>query len=377
MNASNAPSASASERTGPLQVMVVDDSFVIRALLSRALEDQKELQVATTAMNGQAAIEELKRRAIDVIVLDIEMPVMDGLTAIPLLLQVDPSVQIIIASTLTHKNAEISMKALKAGATDYLAKPSTSSEMNSADQFKHDLVAKVKELGALSRRNRQRRAAMGVVAPQAVVTAAPKKELVLHKNKIYPRPEIICIGSSTGGPQALFNVLGGLKGQVRQPIVITQHMPPTFTNILAKQITQQTEIPAFEGEEGMRIESGKIYIAPGDFHMLLVRDGVSGPVTIRLDKSEPVNYCRPAVDVMLRSVMQVYGNRILSVILTGLGADGKNACVELFEKGGAVLAQDETTSVVWGMPGAAAMAGVCANVLPISHMAAEIIRMAR
>lgn len=258
MNASNAPSASASERTGPLQVMVVDDSFVIRALLSRALEDQKELQVATTAMNGQAAIEELKRRAIDVIVLDIEMPVMDGLTAIPLLLQVDPSVQIIIASTLTHKNAEISMKALKAGATDYLAKPSTSSEMNSADQFKHDLVAKVKELGALSRRNRQRRAAMGVVAPQAVVTAAPKKELVLHKNKIYPRPEIICIGSSTGGPQALFNVLGGLKGQVRQPIVITQHMPPTFTNILAKQITQQTEIPAFEGEEGMRIESGKI-----------------------------------------------------------------------------------------------------------------------
>ena len=365
---------SSASRSGPLQVMVVDDSFVIRALLSRALEDQKDIQVAVTAGNGQAAINELKHRPLDVIVLDIEMPIMDGLTAIPLLLHVDPDVQIIVASTLTQKNAEISLKAIKAGATDYLSKPSTSSEMSSADQFKIDLVTKIKEFGALSRRNRLKRDKFPQAATQTTALEQ-KKELVTHKNKVYSRPEIIAIGSSTGGPQALFNVLSGLKGNVRQPIVITQHMPPTFTQILANHITQQTGIPAFEVTEGMVIESGKVYVAAGDFHLQFTRD--AGILRAKLDKSEPVNYCRPAVDVMLRSLISIYDSRILSVILTGLGSDGRNASIELYERGGAVIAQDEVTSVVWGMPGAVAMAGICAEVLPVSHIASAVIRMAR
>jgi two-component system chemotaxis response regulator CheB len=375
MSLSIAPTPAA-ERTGPFKVMVVDDSFVIRALLSRTVEDQKDMEVVVTAGNGQIAVNELKKREIDVIILDIEMPVMDGLTAIPFLLQADPHVQIIVASTLTHKNAEISMKAIKAGATDYLSKPSTSSEMSGADQFKHDLVEKVREFGALSRRNRQRNPDLKTGAALTSSAFIPqKKELVLQKNKNYPRPEIIAIGCSTGGPQALFNVLASLKGQVRQPIVITQHMPPTFTSILANHITQQTGITAVEGAEDMRVEPGKIYVAPGDFHMTFIKEALG--LKIKLEKTPPVNFCRPAVDVMLKSLVDIYQSRILAVILTGLGSDGKNGCMDIFEKGGAVLAQDETTSVVWGMPGAVAQAGICANVLPISHLANHIIQMAR
>jgi len=357
-----------------IKVMVVDDSFVIRALLARSLEGHADIQVVTTAGNGEIALKEMDRHALDVIVLDIEMPVMDGLTAIPLILQKDPNVQIVVASTLTHKNAEISLKALKLDATDYLAKPSTGSELTSAEQFKTDLVMKVKEFGRLARRKRitNPNAARTTEAAKPVVAKAPLK---LQKEKAYPRPDIVAIGSSTGGPQALFNFLGLLKDKIKQPIVITQHMPPTFTAILAQHIHQQTGFEAFEAKDGMVLEGGKVYVAPGDFHMTFRREGLR--TLIQLNQSPPVNFCRPAVDVMMRSLMEIYNAKILAVILTGLGQDGKNACVELFEKGGAVIAQDESTSVVWGMPGAVANAGICADVLPISHLAALAERMAR
>lgn len=361
---------------GPLRIMVVDDSFVIRSLLARAIADQPDMTVVTTASNGKQAVDEMDTHTLDAIVLDIEMPVMDGITAIPLLLQKDPFVQIIIASTLSQKNAEISFRALRAGATDYLAKPSTSGELNSADQFKNDLVQKIRELGAITRRKRKD----GVKPPAATardIVAAPtaKRNITLHKDKKYPRPNVIAIGSSTGGPQALFNVLSGLKGKVQQPIVITQHMPPTFTAILAQHITQQTGMNAVEAQNGMILEAGKVYVAPGDYHMAFHAEGAK--TKIKLEQTPPVNFCRPAVDVMLRSLMGIYHDKILAVILTGLGADGKGACIELFEKGGAVLAQDEVTSVVWGMPGAVAQAGICADILPISHIAAAIERMAK
>jgi two-component system chemotaxis response regulator CheB len=363
---------------GALRIMVVDDSFVIRSLLARMVADQPDMVVVATAANGKQAIDEMDKHELDAIVLDIEMPVMDGITAIPLLLQKDPAVQIIIASTLSQQNAEISFRALRAGATDYLAKPSTSGELTNAEQFKNDLILKLRELGAVTRRKR----ANGIKATQQAPDAAPstiatppKKIFTLQRDKKYLRPNIIAIGSSTGGPQALFNVLSGLKGKVKQPIVITQHMPATFTAILAQHITQQTGLSAVEGADGMQLEGGRVYVAPGDYHMGFRMDGPR--IVIKLEQTEPVNFCRPAVDVMIRSLMTVYYDKILAVILTGLGADGKNACVELFERGGAILAQDETTSVVWGMPGAVAQANICADVLPISHIAAAVERMAK
>ncbi len=359
----------------PIRVMVVDDSFVIRALLARALEDQKDIQVVTTAANGEIALREMDRHQLDVVVLDIEMPVMDGITAIPLILQKDPNVHILIASTLSQKNAEISLRALKAGATDYLAKPSTGSELTSADQFKADLVMKVKEFGLMTRRKRATNPKGLATGVAAAKPETAKAALKLHKDKAYPRPDVLALGSSTGGPQALFNLLGLLKGKIRIPIVLTQHMPPTFTSILAQHIKQQTGFEAFEAQTGMALEGGKVYVAPGDFHMKFRKEGTR--ILVTLDQSPPVNFCRPAVDVMLRSLMEIYNAKILAVILTGLGQDGKAACTELFEKGGAVLAQDETTSVVWGMPGAVANAGICANVLPLSHLAPEIERMVR
>jgi two-component system chemotaxis response regulator CheB len=359
-----------------IRVMVVDDSFVIRALMARALDGEADFKIVASAPDGQQALREMDRNEIDVIVLDIEMPVMDGLTALPLILQKDPNIHVLIASTLTSKNAEISLKAMRAGATDYLTKPSTSSELMGADEFKRSLIEKVREFGKMTKRKRilnPKRAAP--TTTPATIVRPPTSAFQTHKDKKYPRPDIIAVGSSTGGPQALFNFIGGLKGKVRQPIVITQHMPPTFTAILAQHITQQTGMNAAEAKDGEAVEAGKVYIAPGDNHMKFRKDGLR--VVVQLDKSPPVNFCRPAVDVMIRSLTEIYNDRILAVILTGLGQDGKSSCIELFNKGGAILAQDETTSVVWGMPGSVAQANICAEVLPISHLAAVVERMAR
>ncbi|MBL8831878.1 MAG: chemotaxis response regulator protein-glutamate methylesterase [Rhodospirillales bacterium] len=373
--------------------MVVDDSAVIRGLITRALEADPGVQVVATVGNGQLAIGQLGRSDVDVIVLDIEMPVMDGLTALPKLLEAAPDVKIIMASTLTQRNAQVSIEAMQKGAADYIPKPTSTGEIHGSAEFKRDLTEKVKALGRARRDKRDRNRAAGLpdakpqptaatrAATAAAASAAPARTSLLSPTApivLRPAsrtmPQIIAIGSSTGGPQALFSLLSALPATLRLPICITQHMPATFTTILAEHITRTAKRPCAEGVDGQALEAGRIYLAPGDNHMKIETQGTQK--VIRLTKEPPENFCRPAVDPMFRSLAAAYGAAVLGVVLTGMGSDGTKGGKVLVEAGGTVIAQDEATSVVWGMPGAAANAGICSAVLPLDKLPAEIAKLA-
>lgn len=387
-------SPNASPANDPVRVMVVDDSAVVRGLVTRMLEEDPHLQVVASVGNGQMALNALERHDVEVAILDIEMPVMDGLTALPLLLKVDPHLQVIMASTLTLKNADISLKALERGAADYIPKPTTSREISGGVDFKTHLIEKVRALAAVRRRFPRRLAKseaptpllrpVTFVSPAASSPGEPAPRSSIYHRQTQPltfrnpaveTPDVIAIGSSTGGPQALFSVLSAMRaGSVRQPILITQHMPPTFTTILAEHISRVSGWQAAEGVDGEPVVSGRVYIAPGDYHMVVETRGAEK--VIRLNKNPPENFCRPSVDPMLRSMAHAWGRRVLVVILTGMGSDGLRGGQAVVEAGGTVIAQDEATSVVWGMPGAVATAGICSAVLPLSDIPQHVMRMA-
>ena len=396
----------------PLRVMIVDDSSVVRGLLTRLLETQPDVEVVSSVSDGQMAINALRRTPVDVVILDIEMPRMDGLTALPLLLEARPGIQVIVASTLTEKNAEISLKALERGAADYLTKPTSAHGLGSMEAFNRQLVEKVIALGYANRESgrparsaaaapprriapspdykpssrpsdRQYRPSVRPGRPKVrvierstqamddarIFTKTEPKEIVLRAAG-KTRPEIIAIGSSTGGPQALFQILRDIGPNPGVPILITQHMPPTFTKILAEHASRASGLPCKEAEDGEAVERGRVYIAPGDFHMLLkVRNDRT---VIATNQDSPVNFCRPAVDPMLRSVVELYGSRILTVIMTGMGSDGMLGSQAVVDAGGTVIAQDELTSVVWGMPGAVATRGLCSAVLPVDQIGGHV-----
>lgn len=349
--------------------MIVDDSAVIRGLLTRILEADADITVVTTVSDGRMAIKSLDRYDIEVIVLDIEMPGMDGLTAIPLLVAADPEVKIIMASTLTRKNAEISMRALAAGAHDYIPKPSATSELRSGDSFKRELVEKIKALAQARRGSARPRA-------RAPVRQAPGKPATVRS--LYPdpvklrrptavfAPKVLAIGSSTGGPQALFALFRSLGGRITVPVLVTQHMPATFTAILAEHLARASAMKCAEAIDGEPLREGRIYVAPGGFHMTV--EAGDTETLIRLTTTPPENFCRPAVDPMLRGIAEIFGARALVLILTGMGHDGLQGCKAVTAAGGTVIAQDEASSVVWGMPGAVAAAGLCRAVLPISKI---------
>ena len=358
----------------PFRVMVVDDSAVIRGLLTRFLEADPEISVVASVSNGQMALDRLDRHDVEIVVLDIEMPVMDGMTALPLLLEKKPGVQVLMASTLTRKNADISLRALAAGAADYVTKPTSTSQIHTTDDFKRELTEKVKAIAEAGRGGRRRAPQPAGAGPAATLrraapqrpSPAPARQIVLRRAPIQ-RPDLIAIGSSTGGPQALFKLFGDLSGHVPQPILITQHMPATFTSLLAGHISRASSADCTEAKEGEVIVPGHVYLAPGDYHMF-AEPTESGNV-IRLSKDERENYCRPSVDPMLRSLAAIYGPRLLVLILTGMGSDGCKGGEAVVAAGGSVIAQDEATSVVWGMPGAVASAGVCSAVLALSDIA--------
>ena len=351
----------------PIRVLVVDDSHVIRGLLSRSLDSDPGIKVVATASNGKSAIDEVKRTEIDVVVLDIEMPIMDGMTALPELLAARPGIQVIMASTLTLKGASISMKALSKGAADYVPKPTSTGEINSAEEFKRELTTKVKSWGAVARRRRGSAArAVPDATPGAAARRFPTGPVKLREAPTLFRPDCIAIGSSTGGPQALFKVFQMMGKVTNLPVFVTQHMPATFTTILAEHLGQASGMPAAEAKDGEPVTAGRIYVAPGDFHMTVQVDGTRK--VLRLDKNPPENFCRPAVDPMLRSLAKAYNGKVLTVILTGMGQDGLKGGQDLAAAGGVIAAQDEATSVVWGMPGAVANAGLCSAVLPLSDI---------
>jgi len=360
-----------------IRVMIVDDSAVVRGLVTRILEEDPSLAVVASVGNGQMALSALERHDVDVILLDIEMPVLDGMAALPLLLKIDPGVRIIMQSTLTMKGADVSLRAMECGAADYIAKPTTTRDLAGGMDFKTELLTKVKALGAAHRRDprRQPRAEVPLrEAPRPLLSRLAAGPPVLRTHAAEP-PDIIAIGSSTGGPQALFSVLGTMRaGTVRQPILITQHMPATFTTILAEHITRVSGWEAAEGKDGEVIKGGRVYVAPGDFHMVVEVKGADK--VLRLNKNPPENFCRPAVDPMLRSVSAAYGKRVVVCILTGMGSDGCKGSQTVVSAGGTVIAQDEASSVVWGMPGAVAGAGVCSAILPLPEIAPWIIKLA-
>ncbi len=351
-------------------IRVVDDSAIIRTVITRILEEDSQVSVVATAGNGQIALDKLSGNDIDVLVLDIEMPVMDGLTALPKLPEAEPGIKIIMGSTVSTRNADISIRALNAGAADYVPEPTSARDIRTGDEFRRELLAKVKTLGKVRRR---RRSAARGEGPPSGPGPSPAKPIALRKAGPV-RPEVPAIGSSTGGPQDLFAVLGGLNSDIQQPILITQHMPPTFTTILAEHIARASGRPCAEAKDGEVVKSGHIYVAPGDFHMVV--EANKAQRVFRLSKAPPENFCRAAVDPRLRSLAKAFGPGVLSVILTGMGHDGLNGGEAVAKAGGTVIAQDEESRVVWGMPGAVATAGLCSAVLPITELAPYIMRHA-
>jgi len=375
-----APSPVAGMRPGirsaaPFRIMVVDDSAVIRGLLTRSLEADPDLAVVASVGDGQQAINALQRHDIEIVILDIEMPVMDGLTALPKIIAMKPGLPVLIASTLTMRGATVSLKALSLGAADYVTKPG-SSALTTAEDFKRELLGKVKGLAQARRHARGEPmpspAKRGEGAPAPAPLPVRPGEIKLRPMPI-ERPDVVAIGSSTGGPQALFRLLKAL-GPIKQPLLITQHMPATFTTILAEHIVRLTGLAAAEGVDGEPVVGSRVYIAPGDYHMTVEAQGTER--RLQLSKGPPENFCRPSVDPMLRSLTQAYGRRVLCAILTGMGSDGLKGAQALVAAGAAVVAQDEKSSIVWGMPGAVATAGLCSAVLSIDELGPFIAKIA-
>ena len=338
--------------------MICDDSLVIRGAIARILESDPAIRVVAKVSNGRAAIEELRRTPVDVLVLDIEMPVLDGMAALPLLLRADPGLRVIMASTLTTRGADVAMRALRLGAADYVPKPSSIGSAGD-DVFKREIIEKVKGLARLRRRTDT--PARGTVVPLRAAGMMPAR--------------LLAIGSSTGGPQALFSLFQGLGRTITVPVVLTQHMPATFTPILAEHITRLGAMPCNEARDGEVLRPGHIYLAPGDRHLLIESDKAT--LYARLSTDPPENFCRPAVDPMLRGTARACDGRVLVAMLTGMGHDGLAGTRLVIEAGGTAIAQDEATSVVWGMPGAVAQAGLCNAVLPLPGIAPKLLDLLR
>ena len=375
-----ADSAVAADR--PIRVMVVDDSVVARSLVARWVDGEPDMTVAAALRTGREAVDRIDGSDADVVVLDIEMPELDGISALPQLLAKKRDLIIIMASTLTRRNAEISFKALSLGAADYIPKPESTREPQAAELFHHDLVQKIRSLGA-----KLRRAAPATPSPltpsvptaldrlrETTLRPAAAPPVLLRRAFSTQAPRALVIGSSTGGPQALMSLVTDLGPVIdRFPVLITQHMPPTFTTILAEHLARSSRRPALEAVDGEIVKPGRIYLAPGGRHMRVVRHGVD--VAIALDDGPPVNFCKPAVDPLFTSAIEVWQGGILAVVLTGMGSDGMRGGKEIVAAGGSVIAQDEASSVVWGMPGAAANAGICAAILPLNQIAPKLVRL--
>jgi two-component system chemotaxis response regulator CheB len=362
-------------RQEPLRVMVVDDSVVIRGLIARWIGSEPDMVVAASLRTGLDAVNQIERVNPDVAVLDIEMPELDGISALPLLLAKKRDLIIIMASTLTRRNAEISFKALSLGASDYIPKPESTREPAAAEIFRHDLIQKIRHLGAKVRRAATPSPPLAPREPLPRQPLAPVAQPQLMRRAFSTQaPRALLIGSSTGGPQALMTLVTELGPVIdRFPVLITQHMPPTFTTILAEHLARSSHRPAHEAVDGEIVKAGQIYLAQGGRHMRVARHGAD--VVIALDDGPPVNFCRPAVDPLFTSAIDVWQGGILAVVLTGMGSDGMRGGKEIVAAGGSVIAQDEASSVVWGMPGAAANAGICAAVLPLNQIAPKLVRL--
>lgn len=345
-----------------VRIMIVDDSAVVRGIVARWIEEEPGLEVVARHSNGKHAVDDVARSEPDVILLDLDMPIMDGLEALPLLLRARPEVKVLVVSTLTKRNAEISFKAMSLGALDYVPKPETNREITTLPEFREEVIHKIKTLTAAFRQDARR----------AEVEPAPP--VSLRPFSLVP-PRAIVIGSSTGGPQVLTTLLSALSPALdRIPVLVAQHMPPMFTTILAERLSRATGRDAKEGLDGEPLLPGRIYVAPGNHHMTVRARPLHH---LAVEDGPPVNFCRPAVDLLFTTAAAAFGPAVLAVVLTGMGQDGATGALNIADGGGSVISQDMASSVVWGMPGAAAVTGACAAVLPpaeIAEVAAKLIR---
>jgi two-component system chemotaxis response regulator CheB len=351
-----------------IRVLVVDDSVVIRRLVTHALQEDPSLEVVGSASNGSIGLARILQVNPDVITLDIEMPEMDGLEMLRQLRRDYKDVRVIMFSTLTERGASATMEALSLGADDYVTKASNEGSLDrSMASLRSELIPRIKQFFTMEGQP---------AAPARVTAATPRSAPPMASPTLGCQsailPKVVAIGVSTGGPTALASVIPAFPRDFPLPILIVQHMPPVFTRLLAERLQTTTKLKVQEATEGALVEPGKVLIAPGNYHMRLRKTGIQTIVT--LDQEPPENSCRPAVDVLFRSVEEVYGASAISVVMTGMGQDGLRGAEILKAHGACVIAQDEASSVVWGMPGAVANAGLADAVVPLGEIVSEILR---
>jgi two-component system chemotaxis response regulator CheB len=337
----------------PVRVLIVDDSAVIRKVLSGMLASDPEIVVAGTAGNGCQALGRIPEMKPDLITLDIEMPRMDGLETLVEIRKLYPRLPVIMFSTLTERGAAATLDALARGASDYVTKPSHESGEVSQERVREELLRKIKSLCL-------------VRGPR------PGPMRVPVSTRPTGRIDVVAIGSSTGGPNALTGLIPQFPADFPVPVVIAQHMPPLFTRLFAERLNVLSRLEVREGREGQKLQRGEVWIAPGDQHMTVARKETE--VVLGINHDEQENSCRPAVDVLFRSVARAYGGNVLGVVLTGMGADGTRGSAEIRGAGGEIIVQDEATSVVWGMPGSVVAANLADHIYPLQGIAAEVVR---
>lgn len=376
--------------TNTIRVLLADDSAVIRRLLSEAMSSETELEVVGMARHGSEALQLLPITRPDVILLDVEMPIMDGVETVAAIRKLDANIPIIMFSSITTVGGGATLDALSAGANDYATKPVKLGHASEALTYiRNELVPKIrmwgrkqhsrfsKPLTSLTRSPESTtgdsqaglRPAGKSSFPGLIPSAVPRPVKLAPSSSIDP-VDLVAIGVSTGGPNALFDIFTALPGEFPVPILIVQHMPPVFTGLLAARLDSISRLKVREAVNNTVIQPGEAWIAPGDFHMRVKRQRTD--LILELNQSPPENSCRPAVDPLFRSVAEVFGARCLGVILTGMGRDGEEGSRAIHKAGGQIIAQDEASCVVWGMPRAVTQAGLVNAVVPLSQMAAEI-----
>lgn len=347
----------------PIRVMIVDDSSVVRRAVTDALSSDSGISVVGTASNGKIALQRILQWNPEVLILDLEMPEADGFELLRALRADFPNIRTIMFSSATQKGASQTIEALSLGASDYVAKPTGAHPGGYSEAVKQvaaELVPKVKQF--------RPQTGMKVFQKQG----KPAEEMTVERalRMVNQSFGIVAIGISTGGPAALSKLIPGLSKSFALPIVIVQHMPPVFTRMLAERLDQGGGVRVVEGADGMALEPGTAYIAPGNYHMT-VREK-EGKRILAMNQEPPVNYCRPSVDVLFRSVAEIYGAEALGMIMTGMGQDGLNGIRAMKAKGAVIFAQDQASSVVWGMPSFVVREGLADCVLPLDQMSAAI-----
>ena len=336
----------------PIRVLIVDDSAVIRRMLSETLASDLEIEIAGVASSGQVSLERISELKPDLVTLDVEMPGMDGIATLVEIRKRFPRLPVIMFSSLTAPAATATLEALARGASDYVTKPNSS--QNGYELVRNELLPKIKALC-----NRFTPSDHAAPAP---IAAGPS---------LHARVDLIAIGASTGGPNALVKLIPAFPADFRVPILVVQHMPPMFTSLLSVRLDGLSKLSVQEAKDGERLEQGHVLVAPGDYHMVVASEGRERKIA--LNKDSPENSCRPSVDSLFRSVAACFGSHVLAVVLTGMGSDGTRGAEAIRRAGGSVIVQDESSSVVWGMPGSIVSAGLADKTCPLEGIAAEIL----